>query len=262
MARCPQCSFEAGGSLQCPRCGHTFESSNEVSFEIDRKAPMSQGHSTAPGAEYQPKASEAASNIEVMAVSRRAPTQTPVSVFPPADIPRQGPRQVVQVEEARTVGGVPEPPSGLLGAIGYAHRARKWQQELDGELADARKAAEDATNALEDALVAIAERARHPAGGMLPYRRPLERLSSMEQRMRSLDPQLASNLDGLRALVVPVDARIAAGEREIAALRMEERRVNDQLTATEASIYRAKAKQSAETMLGGGQAPGAPGSKR
>jgi chromosome segregation ATPase len=90
---------------------------------------------------------------------------------------------------------------------------------------------------------------------MLPYRRPLERLSNLEQRMRAMDPQLALNLDGLRGLVVPIDERITAMEREIAALKQQERKINDELTRTEASIFRAKAKQSRATVVDDGTPP-------
>jgi hypothetical protein len=236
----------------------------EISFEIERRAPMPQGQAARPSRELQLD-DHAPAQFEVMEIAaRRAPSapiaaqQTPISQFPPSNAARHGPRPIVQPEEARAVAGIPQPPTGLFDTPGYAHRARKWQNEIAGQVRQAQAAADEAALVLEHTLIAIAERARPPASAMLAYRRPLERLSMLEQRMRATDPHLALNLDGLRAVIVPIDEQIAATEREIAALKQQERQVNEELTRTEASIYRAKAKQSLATVMGDGTHPRSP----
>lgn len=192
-----------------------------------------------------------AANIPVMEVAaRRAAPTSVVSLPAPQALPRQAPRPVVSPEEARASVDLPDPPQSALGAIGYASRARRRKAELAEQLREARQTEEEAQVSLEDSLVAIAERARPAAQAMAAYRRTLERLVALEQRMRALDPQHASQLDGLRAQIVPLDERISAMERELAALKAEEARINDQLTQAEASIFRAKAKLSVRDLGG------------
>jgi hypothetical protein len=122
MVSCPACGTAVGAATQCPRCGHLLRAqegaAEEISFELERRAPMSQGHTpTAPGRELTLEDQGPSSFGVVEVAARRAPMaaapvhQTPISQFPPADLGRHGPRPIVQPEEARAVSGVPEPPT-------------------------------------------------------------------------------------------------------------------------------------------------------
>lgn len=190
-------------------------------------------------------------DIPVMEVAARRAAPVSIGSLPtPQAMPRQAPRPVVSPEEARASADLPDPPESALGAIAYAQRAKRRKSELAEQLREARQTEEEAQVNLEESLVAIAERARPVAQAMPAYRRTVERLVALEQRMRALDPQHASQLDGLRAQIVPLDERISAMERELAALKAEEARINDQLTQAEASIFRAKAKLSVRDLGG------------
>lgn len=255
MAVCPGCRTEVGSASQCPRCGMVL--ARDLKLEVER-APSSSARTNAalPQRELV-LGDDTPGGGPVMEVAARRMNIPTASAFPPAaaPLPRHVPRPVVSMEEAKAAVDVPDRPQGTFGALGYAQSARKRLQEIQEQLTEARQSEEEATSTLEEALVAIAERARPAASNMPAYRRTLERLVQLEQRMRQLDAQHASQLDGMRAQIVPLDERIASMERDLAALRAEEGKLTDQLAEAEANIFRAKAKLSLRTEAAGGGDP-------
>lgn len=124
----------------------------------------------------------------------------------------------------------------------YAWRVFKRQRELKAALAVRKQEAEHAQTALEDALVALAERARPLAEKTQTYLMALEELSRAEDVLRSRDRVLAAEQDAQKSRLQQVDGRIGKAEADLAGAQANERGVAGELASAQGALARAEAK--------------------
>jgi hypothetical protein len=155
------------------------------------------------------------------------------SVAPPSDVET----------DALVLADYGEAPRSWIFAPMYAWRVLKRQRELKAALAVRKGEADHAQTALEDALVAVAERARPVAEKTQAYMQALEALSRAEDMLRSRDRVLAAEQDAQKARLQQVDARIGKAEGDLAAAQAKERGVAGELASAQGSLARAEAKQ-------------------
>jgi len=170
-----------------------------------------------------------------------AQRKKPTSLAPPA----------VDLEtDARVLADYGDPPGSPVLTPMYAWRVFKRQRELKAALAVRMAEAEHARTTYEDAMVALAERAR-PAAEKLPgYRGNLDDLTRVEEQLRSRDKVLAAEQDAQRARLAQVDARLAKAESELAQSQGHERAVATELSGVQGGLAREEAKiKRAETEL-------------
>jgi hypothetical protein len=136
-----------------------------------------------------------------------------------------------------------EAPRSWIFAPMYAWRVLKRQRELKAGLAVREGEADHAQTALEDALVALAERARPTAERAPAYMQALEELSRADDMLRSRDRVLAAEQDAQKSRLQQVDARIGKAEGDLAAAQSNERSVAGELASAQGSLARAEAKQ-------------------
>lgn len=135
-----------------------------------------------------------------------------------------------------------DPPRSWIFAPMYAWRVFKRQRELKAALAVRKQEAEHAQTALEDALVALAERARPLAEKTQTYLMALEELSRAEDVLRSRDRVLAAEQDAQKSRLLQVDGRIGKAEADLAAAQANERGVAGELASAQGALARAEAK--------------------
>ena len=136
-----------------------------------------------------------------------------------------------------------EAPRSWILAPMYAWRVLKRQRELKAALAVRKQEAEHAQTAHEDALVALAGRARPLAEKTQTYLMALDELSRVEDVLRSRDRVLAAEQDAQKSRLQQVDARIGKAEGDLAAAQAKERGVAGELASAQGSLARAEAKQ-------------------
>jgi hypothetical protein len=165
----------------------------------------------------------------------------PASLAPPA----------VDLEtDARVLADYGDPPGSPVLTPLYAWRVFKRQRELKAALAVRTAEAEHARTTYEDALVALAERARPVAEKHQGYRANLDDLTRVEEQLRSRDKVLAAEQDAQRARLAQVDARIEKAEGELAKAQGHERAVATELSGVQGGLAREEAKiKRAETEL-------------
>jgi hypothetical protein len=169
-----------------------------------------------------------------------APPTTPRSLAPRPGLP------VVPSEvetDALVLADYGEAPRSWIFAPMYAWRVLKRQRELKAGLVVRKGEADHAQTALEDALVAVAERARPIAEKTQAYMQSLEALSRAEDMLRSRDRVLAAEQDAQKSRLQQVDARIGKAEGDLAAAQAKERGVAGELASAQGSLARAEAKQ-------------------
>lgn len=135
-----------------------------------------------------------------------------------------------------------EAPRSWIFAPMYAWRVLKRQRELKAALAVRKKEAEHAQTALEDALVALAERGRPLAEKTQTYLQAIEQLSRAEDMLRSRDRVLAAEQDAQKQRLLQVDARIGKAEGDLAAAQGSERSVAAEIASAQGALARAEAK--------------------
>jgi hypothetical protein len=135
-----------------------------------------------------------------------------------------------------------EAPRSWIFAPMYTWHVLKRQRELKAGLAVRKEEAEHAQTALEDALVALAERARPTAEKTQAYMQGLESLSRAEDMLRSRDRVLAAEQDAQKSRLQQVDARISKAEGDLAAAQANERGVAGELASAQGALARADAK--------------------
>jgi hypothetical protein len=171
-----------------------------------------------------------------MTTGRRKPT----SLAPPVDLEA----------DARALADYGDPPGSAILSPIYAWKVFKRQRELKAALAVRQAEAEHARTTLEDALVALAERARPVAEKQQTYQLVLEDLTRTEEQLRSRDKVLAAEQDAQRGRLAQVDARIEKAERELASAQGHERAVATELSGAQGGLAREEAKiKRAETEL-------------
>src|SRR6185503_19108567 len=130
-------------------------------------------------------------------------------------------------------------PGAFYTAPIYAYRVFKRRSALRRDLATKRTDAERTKKRVEDALVALGERARALAKGGAAA---LDRVKQAEDLLRSRDGALAGAMDSHRAAVAEIDARLSAAEIELARAREDEARASAARDAADEEHKRADAK--------------------
>ncbi|HEX7603646.1 MAG TPA: hypothetical protein VF316_18635, partial [Polyangiaceae bacterium] len=142
--------------------------------------------------------------------------------------------------EARALADFGPAPEAIWLAPVYAFRVTKRRAELRQALAAKRaEAAREGTRA-EDALAAFAERVR-PIAEKTGWR-GFANVAAEEEVLRGRDSGLATEMDGHKAELSQVDARLAEVEDAYAQTKAEERTVEEHLAAAEETRARAEAK--------------------
>jgi len=135
-----------------------------------------------------------------------------------------------------------DPPGTPVLAPLYAWKVFKRQRELKTALAVRTAEAAHAKTTLEDALVALAERARPTAEKQQAYLHALEELTRAEDQLRSRDKVLAAEQDAQRGRLAQVDVRIGKAEQELASAQGHERAVATELSGAQGALAREEAK--------------------
>ncbi len=141
--------------------------------------------------------------------------------------------------EASVLADYGQPPDAFWRAPMYAYRVVTRRAELRRELAQKKDDAERTSKRVEDALVAFGERARALAKGGAD---PLERVRVAEELLASRDGALAGTMDGHKAALAEIDARLGAAETELARTRQIEADASTKRDAAEEDDKRAEAK--------------------
>ncbi|HEX8794176.1 MAG TPA: hypothetical protein VF765_24705 [Polyangiaceae bacterium] len=265
MASCGTCGAEGLAPGQaCPRCGSMPApdlelgarpkpaakpakprvQQEELSLElaVDPRELVAQRSALAAGAPTPP-APAAYPTAQVVRGGQAAPLARPPA--PQAMAPRSGHPMQAQSDletDALVLADYGDAPSSWLFAPMYAWRVLKRQRELKAALAVRKQEAEHAQTALEDALVALAERARPLAEKTQTYLMALEELSRAEDVLRSRDRVLAAEQDAQKQRLLQVDARIGKAEGDLAAAQANERGIAGELASAQGALARAEAK--------------------
>jgi hypothetical protein len=142
--------------------------------------------------------------------------------------------------EARALADFGPAPEAIWLAPMYAFRVTKRQGELRQALAEKRAELARAATQAEDALVAFAERVR-PTAEKTGWR-GFANVAAEEEVLRGRDSGLAAEMDGHKAELAQVDARLAEAEEAYEQVKAEERTVEAHLAAAEETRARAEAK--------------------
>lgn len=268
MASCGTCGAEGLAAGQaCPRCGSMPApdlelgarpkaaakpakpkvQQEELSLElaVDPRELVAQRSAVAPlaGQAPTPPAPAAYATAPVARGGQAAPLARPPA--PHAMAPRPGHPMQAQSDletDALVLADYGDAPSSWIFAPMYAWRVLKRQRELKTALAVRKQEAEHAQTALEDALVALAERARPLAEKTQTYLMALEEVSRAEDMLRSRDRVLAAEQDAQRQRLLQVDARVGKAEGDLAAAQANERGVAGELASAQGALARAEAK--------------------
>ena len=142
--------------------------------------------------------------------------------------------------EARALADFGAPPDAIWLAPLYALRVTKRRAELRQALAAKRADVTRETTRAEDAFVAFAERVR-PTAQATGWR-GFANVMADEEVLRGRDSGLAVEMDGHKAELAQVDARMAEVEEAFEQTKAEERTVEAHLAAAEETRARAEAK--------------------
>jgi hypothetical protein len=144
--------------------------------------------------------------------------------------------------DARLLADYGDAPSSPLLAPVYAWKVFKRQRELKAALTIRKTEAEHASRTLEDALVALAERARPVAEKHNDYSPLIDELKRAEELLRSRDRVLAAEQDAQKGRLAQVDARISTAESELAQAQGRERAAATELAGAQGALAREEAK--------------------
>jgi hypothetical protein len=180
------------------------------------------------------------------------PARTMAMANAPSGRPSAIPTPLENDEElaARTLANYGAPPSGALLAPLYAYKVYKRRKELAEALRGRSEESALATLKLEDALVALGERARATAAGDENAKTALEALARAEKLFRSRDQSLAREHDQHKERIASIDQRLAGVETELGQAQGGERAVSAELADAQTQLQRADARlKQAETEL-------------
>ena len=251
MASCGTCGAEGlKEGHACPRCG----SMPMPDLELDVRAP------SAPKPRKPKKEVVEEAPLE-LAVDPRALMQqraeAPAPIQPPPTYEQHSAPSAGALQNKRPASLAPgadlegdaialaeygESPGTWVTAPLYAWKVLKRQREIKAALAVRTAEAEHAQTALDDALVAFAERARPVAEKHKDYLMPFEELGRAEELLRSRDKVLAAEQDAQRARLAQVDSRLAKAEAELAQAQGQERAVATELAGAQGALAREEAK--------------------
>jgi hypothetical protein len=179
-----------------------------------------------------------------------------VSTRPMANAPSNRPSAIPTPLEndeelaARTLANYGVPPQGALLTPLYAYKVYKRRKELAEALRGRREESSLAALKLEDALVALGERARASAAGDPNAKTTLEGLARAEKLLRSRDQSLAREHDQHQERIASIDQRLAGVENELGQAQAGERAVSAELSDAQTQLQRAEARlKQAETEI-------------
>jgi hypothetical protein len=153
-------------------------------------------------------------------------------------------------DDARLLGDYGETPKHWLFSPPYAWRVFQRRRAIKRGLALRSKEAARATEKLEDALVALAERIRPVAEQAPSYMEVLDMLSRAERVLRSRDAVLASEHDAQATRLAAIDARLSKLESELASARADGREASATLVTLQSTLAREESNlKRAETEL-------------
>jgi hypothetical protein len=214
---------------------------NELKLELDIARASSKPPPKPPVMAPPSMRPQAAGPTGVPASHRPPPPGAAVSPGPRPATPPQVLEDEVQRRQAAALGAYGEPPRHIWEAPMYAYRVYARQAELKKELVLRKREAQQASTALEDAIIAFAERVRPRAEAMPFYLRAFDPVRALEEQIRSLDGTSAAEMDQHRARMRDLDAKVTQAEQALNQVQIEERRIADDLARTEAALERARA---------------------
>jgi hypothetical protein len=153
-------------------------------------------------------------------------------------------------DDARLLADYGETPKHWLFSPPYAWRVFQRRRAIKRALALRSKEAARATENLEDALVALAERIRPAAEQTPSYMEVLDMLSRAERVLRSRDAVLASEHDAQATRLAAIDTRLSQLESELATARAEGREAAAAIVTLQSTLVREESNlKRAETEL-------------
>jgi len=176
----------------------------------------------------------------VAPVSQRSLGAPPAPSSGALPAPAAQTKPAVDPFEAQALSDYGSPPTEIWRAPQYAYRVLKRRGELVRLLAQKRVLGETTARRAEDGFVSFGERARESlerSGG-----RGLEQVLAAEQVLRGRDGALAGAMDGHKAELAEVDARLGAAEGELVRAKQEESRLMALYEAADEDRKRADAK--------------------
>jgi hypothetical protein len=258
MASCPSCGAETGASGgACPRCGRTAAASLELDVPARRPQKASQTKKKAddeivlelavdPRSLVQPPSSEVLPVSGPRARGGSGAAMTPVRSGAGPLVARREMPPAVEVGDigfdAQLLADYGEPPGHWLLSALYAWKVLARQRGIKAALAGRRDEAARATAALEDALVAFAERAKPAAEKREAYAPLLAEAESAEGTLRSRDAVLAADQKAHSARLAAVESRVATLEAELQGAQSSERALVAELASSQGALGRAEAK--------------------
>jgi hypothetical protein len=135
-----------------------------------------------------------------------------------------------------------EPPGHWLLSGLYAWRVLRKQREIKGALVGRREEAARAATALEDALVAFAERVKPAAKNVETYTNLLAEAQKADELLRSRDAVLAADQDAHRARLAAVASRLASLEADVSSAQGADRAIATEVASSQGALGRAEAK--------------------
>ena len=163
------------------------------------------------------------------------PAAQPSISYAPA---AQAPAPDVDKFDAKVLADYGQPGAFYTAPI-YAYRVFTRRSALRRDLVTKKTDAERTKKRVEDALVALGERARALAKGGAAA---LDRVKQAEDLLRSRDGALAGAMDAHRAALAEIDARLSSAEIELARAREDEARASAARDAADEEHRRADAK--------------------
>jgi hypothetical protein len=258
MDRCPACDAEReANDAPCPFCG--APPAEVPFFELPtlppprvvigpKTAPRDAEAETAIDLAFDPRDREivpgraAQATREAMHHGREADGE--------ADLARAEAADHDASDDARLLGDYGGTPKHWLFSPPYAWRVFQRRRAIKRGLALRSKEAARATEKLEDALVALAERIRPVAEQAPSYMEVLDMLSRAERVLRSRDAVLASEHDAQATRLAAIDARLSKLESELAAARADGREAAATLVTLQSTLAREESNlKRAETEL-------------
>jgi hypothetical protein len=140
--------------------------------------------------------------------------------------------------DAKLLADYGEPPKHWLLRPMYAWRVFWRRRELKRALLVRREESTRAAEAVDDALVAVAEQVRTVAESLPAFATAIGRVRSAEDVLRSRDRVFAAEQDAQSARLAQFDARLRAMEAELAEAQAEERSVAADLAAAQSMLVR------------------------
>jgi len=144
--------------------------------------------------------------------------------------------------DARALADYGEPPRSTVQAPLYAWRVLQRKRQLKTAHAGRRAEAEHASSALQDGLVAFAERIRPAAERQPAYSGAFTDLRRAEDVLRSRDQALAAEQDAQQVRLAQVDGRLTRLEEKLTLAHTGERLSAQRLSSAQGALAREEAK--------------------